>query len=258
MRRQDDGSYWIRLPTFNGNPESDDGRALGALVSQIAEQADALRLAPAIVFDLRGNGGGSSDWSARIAKVLWGEGALWRAPEPPMTVVWRASEGNLQTLRDGLEERDASGNLSSDSRAWFQSSIAGLEAAIARGEDRWIIESNHEARPSSAVEALPYHPPQGTVLVMTDETCMSACLDAVDLWVRLGATPVGRETGADTVYMEVREVVVPSGLGGMSLPMKFYIGRERGHNQSVMPVHRFDGDMSDTSAVEAWAATLPR
>jgi hypothetical protein len=87
---------------------------------------------------------------------------------------------------------------------------------------------------------------------------MSACLDAVDLWVRLGATPVGRETGADTVYMEVREVVVPSGLGGMSLPMKFYIGRERGHNQSVMPVHRFDGDMSDTSAVEAWAATLPR
>ena len=258
MRRQDDGSYWIRLPTFNGNPESDDGRALGALLSQIAEQADALRLAPAIVFDLRGNGGGSSDWSARIAKVLWGEGAFWRAPEPPMTVVWRASEGNLQTLRDGLEEHDANGNLSSDSRAWFQSSIAGLEAAIARGEDRWIIESNLEARPSSAVEALPYHPPHGTVLVLTDETCMSACLDAVDLWVRLGATPVGRETGADTVYMEVRQVVVPSGLGGMSLPMKFYIGRERGHNQSVMPVHRFDGDMSDTSAVEAWAATLPR
>jgi hypothetical protein len=258
MRRLDDGSYWIMLPTFNGNPESDDGRALGALVSQIAGDAEALRLAPAIVFDLRGNGGGSSGWSARIAEVLWGEGAFRRAPEPPMTVVWRASEGNLQALRDGLAARDANGNLSSDSRAWFRRSIAGLEAAIARGDDRWVIEPNLDAGPDADVEALPYHPPKGTVLVLTDEVCMSACLDAVDVWVRLGGTPIGRETGADTVYMEVRQVDVPSGLGGMSLPMKFYIGRERGHNQSVRPVHRFEGDINDTAAVVAWVATLPR
>lgn len=258
MRRLDDGSYWIPLPTFNGNPESDDGRALGALVTQIAEQADALRLAPAIVFDLRGNGGGSSGWSVQIAEVLWGEGAFWRAPEPPMTVVWRASDANLQVLREGLGERDVNGNLSSESREWYRNSIAGLEAAIARGEDRWIIEPNLDARPDSGIEALPYHPPNGTVLVLTDESCMSACLDAVDLWVRLGATTIGRETGADTVYMETRQVRMPSGLGGMSLPMKFYIGRERGHNQSVVPVHRFDGDMSDTAAVQAWVAGLPR
>lgn len=258
MRRLDDGSYWITLPTFNGNPESDAGRALGALLSQIAGQADALRLAPAIVFDLRGNGGGSSQWSARIAEALWGAGAFRHAPEPPMTVVWRASEGNVQALRDGLQERDANGNLSSESREWFQRSIAGLEAAIARGDDRWIIEPDVHAGPDSPVEAPPYHPPDGTVLVLTDEMCMSACLDAVDLWVRLGATPIGRETGADTVYMETRDVRMPSGLGGMSLPMKFYIGRERGHNQSVAPVHRFDGDMNNTAAIEAWVATLPR
>lgn len=258
MRRLDNGSYWITLPTFNGNPESDDGRALGGLLSQIAGQADALRMAPAIVFDLRGNGGGSSEWSARIAEVLWGAGAFRHAPEPPMTVVWRASEGNLQSLRGLLEERDANGNLSSDSRTWFQSSIAGLEAAIARGDDRWIIEPEIDDGEDFGAEAPPYHPPHGRVLVLTDEICMSACLDAVDVWVRLGATPIGRETGADTVYMETRDVRMPSGLGGMSLPMKFYIGRERGHNQSVAPVHRFEGDMNDTAAIEAWVATLLR
>lgn len=258
LRRLNDGSYWISLPTFNGNPESDSGRALGALLTQIGEEAEALRPAPAIIFDLRGNGGGSSGWSARIAELLWGAGAFRRAPEPPMTVVWRASDGNLQSLRTGLQERDANGNLSSDARAWYQMSIAGLEAAIARGDDRWIIEPNLDDGPDSDIEATPYHPPEGKVFVLTDQFCMSACLDAVDLWVRLGATPIGRETGADTIYMESREVRLPSGLGGVSLPMKFYIGRKRGHNQSVMPVHTFAGDMSDTGAIEAWVAALPR
>lgn len=255
MRRLDDGTYWISLPTFNGNP--DDGRALRALVSEIGQQAEALRVAPAVVFDLRGNGGGSSGWSAEMARGLWGEGAFQRAPEPPMTVVWRASVGNLQSLRDAFRERDANGNLSSDTREWYLRSIAGLEAAMAHGEDRWLIAPSPDEGSGSNRANLSYHPPRGKVFVLTDETCMSACLDAVDLWTRLGATPVGRETGADTVYMEVRSVRMPSGLGSMTLPMKFYVGRERGHNESVRPVHRFDGDMNDTVALEAWIRSLP-
>jgi len=255
MRRRDDGAYWITLPTFNGNPESDDGRALEALLSEVSAQADALHQAPAIVFDLRGNGGGSSVWSARIAEAIWGAGAFQHAAEPPMTVVWRASEANVQSLRDGLKERDVNGNLSPDVRNWYRASIAGLEAAIAKGDDRWIIPPTVGDDPPNA-QAAPYHPPVGAVFVLTDEACMSACLDAVDLWTRLGATPIGHETDADTVYMEVRNVDLPSGLGQMSLPMKFYIGRERGHNQPVVPVHRFEGDMNDTAALEAWVSAL--
>ena len=253
--RRNDGAYWITLPTFNGDPESDDGRALEALVGQISGQADALRRASVIVFDLRGNGGGSSEWSVRIAKAIWGAGAFQHTPEPPMTVVWRASEANVQSLRDGLRERDLHGALSPDTREWFRASIAGLEAAIAKGDDRWIITPTVDDEPAGG-EAAPYHPPIGAVFVLTDEACMSACLDAVDLWARLGATPIGHETGADTVYMEVRNVTMPSGLGAMSLPMKFYIGRARGHNQPAVPLHRFEGDMNDTAALEVWVSTL--
>lgn len=258
MRRLDDGGYWITIPTFNGDPESEAGRALGALVSEIASQSGTLRRAPAITFDLRGNGGGSSAWSHQIARALWGAGAFERAPEPPMTVVWRASEANLQALREGLQQRGANGGLTPEVREWYRDSIAGLEAALARGDDRWVIEPEIVARSGADGATAPYHPPQGAVFVLTDETCMSACLDAVDLWIRFGGIPVGRETGADTIYMEVRNVRMPSGLGAMSVPMKYYIGRARGHNQSVVPVHRFDGDMADTAALEAWVATLPR
>ncbi|MDQ8027810.1 MAG: hypothetical protein REJ23_03715 [Brevundimonas sp.] len=140
LRRLDDESWWVTLPTFDGNPEGERGRALRAVVQRIEVEADAMREAPRIVFDLRGNGGGSSGWSREIAEILWGEGAFARAPEAPMTVVWRASEDNLRSLRDSLATRDANGALTADMRNWYRNTIAGLEAARARGEDRWVIE----------------------------------------------------------------------------------------------------------------------
>lgn len=258
LRRLDDGGWWVTLSTFDGNPEGEAGRALRALVQRIGAEADAMRAAPVIVLDLRGNGGGSSGWSHEIAELLWSEGAFDRAPEAPMSVVWRASDDNLQSLRDSFTARDASGTLSPDIRNWYRTTIAGLEAARIRGEDRWVIEPGPGEPADPTATPFADHPPQGRVFVLTDETCMSACLDAVDLWTRLGAIPVGRETGADTVYMEVRRVRMPSGLGSMSLPMKYYRGRPRGHNQPVTPVHRFDGDMNDTAAVQSWIAALPR
>jgi hypothetical protein len=38
--------------------------------------------------------------------------------------------------------------------------------------------------------------------------------------------------------------------------MKVYRGRPRGSNQTVMPHHRFGGDIDDTAALEAWVARL--
>jgi hypothetical protein len=40
------------------------------------------------------------------------------------------------------------------------------------------------------------------------------------------------------------------------LSRMFYVGRERGHNEPVEPVHRFDGDMNDTAALEAGIGML--
>ena len=46
------------------------------------------------------------------------------------------------------------------------------------------------------------------------------------------------------------------GLTGAAVPMKVYRGRERGANVPMQPVHRYTGDMRDTTALEAWIATL--
>ena len=96
----------------------------------------------------------------------------------------------------------------------------------------------------------------GRVYVLTDSVCASACLDAVDLWKAMGAIQIGRETSADTVYMDVRSTDLPSGVTRLVLPMKVWRGRSRGNNEPQRPAHVFDGDMSDDQALRAWVASL--
>src|SRR3546814_17654673 len=57
----------------------------------------------------------------------------------------------------------------------------------------------------------PPAPPKGPVYFVTNGSCASACLDAADLWKELGAIQIGQETSADTLYMDVRQDVLPSG-----------------------------------------------
>ena len=256
-RRLADGTQWFSIPSFDGNPDGDAGKSLRSLIDYIQTNGDQVRSAPAIVFDLRGNGGGSSDWSYQIAKQLWGEGTIEAHPEPPMTVSWRASPGNLEDIRKGYEERSKGGHLAPEVADWFKQTIAGLDKTIARHKALWVIppgpdEDNAKSGPK------PEYALAGPVYVLTDASCMSACLDAVDLWTRLGAIPIGHETGADTLYMEVRMIKLPAGVGGVSMPMKVYSGRARASNQPVVPRYRFDGDIADTAAVERWVATLPK
>jgi hypothetical protein len=97
---------------------------------------------------------------------------------------------------------------------------------------------------------------RGPVYVLTDPVCASACLDAVDLWTALGAIQIGRETSADTVYMDVRPAALPSGLASLVIPMKVWRGRLRGNNEPHRPAHLFEGDITDSAALQAWVRTL--
>ena len=255
-RRLADGTLWFSIPSFDGNPDGEAGKSLRSLIDYLEANGPQVRSARAIVLDLRGNGGGSSDWSYQIASQLWGEGTIDAHPEPPMTVSWRASPGNLDSVRKTYEDRSKGGHLSPEITSWYKNTIAGLEKSVAEHKSLWVIPpspgSGRDARKSEASYKI-----AGPVYVLTDSSCMSACLDAVDLWTRLGAIPIGHETGADTLYMEVRQIKLPEGIGGVSMPMKVYSGRPRGSNQPVMPVHRFTGDIGDTAALERWVATLP-
>ncbi len=79
---------------------------------------------------------------------------------------------------------------------------------MAAGQPLWREQTPQETPPTYAVP--PENPMKGTVYILTDFRCGSACLNAVDLWKTLGAVQIGRETNADTVYMELHEAALPS------------------------------------------------
>ena len=147
--------------------------------------------------------------------------------------------------------------MSAETADWYRETIAGLEQAIAQHLQLWTIKPEPSPREARRPALMP-NPLPRPVYVVIESSCMSACLDAVDLWTRLGAIPVGQESGADTLYMEVRRARLPSRIGGTAMPMKVYSGRPRGSNQPVVPSYLFNGDMADTAALERWVSSLPQ
>ncbi len=248
-----DGTRWYALPGFNGDPASTDAKALVPIIAAMRAEIGAVSLAPRIVLDLRGNGGGSSDWSQQIAAILWGRAAIDALPSNSQGVDWRASAGNIATL-EGYRAawRDAP-DVSRESKLWADRVAAGMTAARARDDALWR-EVDTEDVSAAAKQTAPKL--KGSVYVLTDWGCGSACLDAVDLWTGLGGIHVGQETSADSLYMDVRQVALPGGFARAVIPMKVYRGRRRGSNVPAKPVRPYTNDMRDTAALERWIAQL--
>lgn len=244
-----DRGFWIGLGGFDGDPESGDGRALTPLKAEIEARAVELRQAPAVVFDLRGNGGGSSSWIYAMARSLWGED--WVEAHSPRSsgVEWRASADNLATV----ESYKARLGGDPEIMAWLVEITDGLTAARAEGRELWMQGDDDEDERPAAPAATPM---KARTYVLTDYGCASACLDAVDLLKALGAVHVGQETSADTVYMEIRSGWLPSRRVAANVPMKVYRGRARGNNVTWVPEHEWTGALADTEGLQAWIAGL--
>jgi hypothetical protein len=248
-----DGTRWYSLPGFDGDPGSVDAKALSGIIARMKADRAGIAGAPRIVLDLRGNGGGSSDWSQQIAAILWGRAAIGALPSGSTGVDWRASAGNIATMEGYRTAWRHAPEVSAEAKTWADRIAAGMTAARARGDALWReADKDHATTPPDDGSA----PAKGRIFVLTDWGCGSACLDAVDLWTALGGLHVGQETSADSLYMDVRQVPLPSGFARAVIPMKVYRGRRRGSNVPARPVRQYRGDMRDTAALERWIAGL--
>ncbi len=251
------GGVWVSLPLFYAtSPEVGD--ALKAAV----KQASGWRERSVIVFDVRGNTGGSSQWGADLLRNLYGADfeATLKAPESkqPEYVEWRVSPENLRYLASLEEPLTQQFGKDSPALGWLRRVREGLAEAQKRGEALWREPSKDEAKPAGASKpgAPVPNPVKGRVFVLTDGKCASACLDFLDNALRFpGIVHVGLPTRADTPYMEVRAEPLPSGMARVNFAMKVYRNRPRS-GLPFTPVHRFTGDISDTAALEKWVLGL--
>ena len=245
-----DGTRWFTLSGFNGDPAGADAKGLVPTIAAMRADRAAIAAAPRIVLDLRGNNGGSSEWSVQIAQILWGEAAVDAVPNTEY-VEWRASPAVIDTIKGYAVQFAAD----PDAKARFSMMADGMTKAHAAGRALWREPDDESGAPAAKPTLVAR--PVGPVYYITDTGCASACLDAVDLWRALGAIGVGQETSADTLYIDVRLAALPSGLTRGVIPMKVYRDRPRASNVPVAPDYRYPGDLRDTAKLAAWIATLP-
>lgn len=250
LRTLPDGTVWIALSDFDGNPEHPAAKALEPLIAQVRSQRNTILGAPRVVLDLRGNNGGDSGWSQRIAQALWGEQAVGAVNLEPSRVDWRASRDNIAQMQSYLRMWQAHANAPPENLAWGKRVVEGMQAALAKGQPYYA--EIDDAKPPTPAPPVTH----ARIVMVTDSGCASACLDAADLFLALGAVHVGQETSADTAYMDIRQTTLPSGHMALAVPMKVYRGRRRGSNVPLVPRDAYPGDLTDTAALERWIAGL--
>lgn len=236
------GLVWVSLPSFAPSSEQ---------IEQIREIADALATVPEsarIVFDLRGNTGGDSDWGELLLSKLYGE-RFHHLKRPEPVLVYRVSKENLAHWESVVARQ----NTQFGSSSHFSEVVSGMRKALASGQQALEVSSKRSA-PVAAVT--PSRQRQPRAFALTDGFCFSACLSFLDLALPLGVQHLGQETGADRLTMDVRTLDLPGGIFELTLPLMFFKSRTRGDRQSYRPKIPWSHDIQDAAAIEKWIRQL--
>ena len=242
------GGHWIALENLSNDAAK--------VVDQVRAQQATLRASPMVVLDLRGNSGGNSQYAVEIATALVGQARVDAASRPARCtgMYWRVSRDNASALRNFANA------LPPDRAPEWKSQADALERAVAEGRafspDLPACARFEAAAQRPAPGPLPASAMRGRLVVLTDRACFSSCLMAADLFRRLGALHVGEPTDMSTRYMEIREIVLPSGLRTFSTLQKVSIGT--GDFGPYQPQVAYPGPLHEDDKVKAWVATLPR
>ncbi len=236
-------THWITIPTFAPNKE--ELRSL----EEIIERLPSMRGEDLIIFDLRGNDGGSSIWGNKLASSLFGEeyvDEMMFNLYSDIAIQWRASAGNIAYLEGLMPSFIEEHGKTSDATHWLQEIVDSLKSS-----------RNALFRDEVPSDAQPLHGNKMTkskIVAIIDKQCFSACLNFLDTLSAMNhdLTLIGQPTNADSIYMEARLIDLPSKKGFLTLPMKAYHNRPRGNNIPYFPDIPYDGDLSDTEALKAF------
>ena len=245
IERLASGTYWVHVSDFM--PSGHVG--LDALVDRLETLGDA----EAVVLDTRGNGGGNSMIGYRLVRAL----LKGRTPESPAGQVayWRASSVARRALEENKARVESLEGPAGPTTKWMGRMLDELNIAVRNGEPffKQVSMEVDEELPRGAAF-------RGKLVLVTDAHCSSSCLTFADLVLRVpNAVHAGASTSADTRYIDIAVEPLPSG-AKLALPLKVWRHRPRGDNEPLHPHFPFDGDITDTLAVQAWVekVVLPK
>ena len=246
-----DDVLWVNIPMFSVNDEASIAQ-MRALIEDAGRQVEARRDWRLIVFDLRGNSGGSATWGRQIATKIFGEAWVRDANHwlgDGVYTEWRVSPENVATIGDLVRQNEQRHGVDSSGAKSMRNFETSMKEALGRRDNLLSDPRQREG----VVPPVAAPGPAKRIVLITTPSCFSACLDFVDL-MRLHPSVVqtGLTTGVDTLYMENWGKPLPSGNARISYPMKVYRNRRRGNNEAYVPAVAYPGNLDDTAALKAW------
>lgn len=243
-----DGSAWItvgNLADYNGHQR---------LQQQLQQQQLAIRQAPYVVFDLRGNSGGDSQLGTALVSAIWGADAVPASPPAAQPKRWRVSNLVHDTVRTVRDAVAASANPNPHLIQMADRLLPHLQAALNQNQTLLAVDE----RSQSATAVTRQSPVRQTVFALTDGGCFSSCIIMHYMLQRLGAIAVGDPTGRHTVYGEAwfnRQL--PSGHATLVLPLAInaYPAGELGGDA---PRFHWQGASEDEPGLRKWLAAIAR
>lgn len=241
MKQIRKGIYWINASNFMLNAQD------SVNFERLLDEIQSIEHADAIVLDTRGNNGGNSFVGYRLLSAVFGNSP--RSYENAKAY-WRVSPLAISTLRAHRASALQSDGRESTIFKWLDNLHDSLEMAALHGEP---FAEQIDTFLDDGVEATQDKSPfQGKLILITDSYCNSACLDFVDAVMSVpGALHAGHATDTDTRYIDVGTEVLPSGLE-IWVPLKVWSGRRRQDNVPYIPQIKYDQDLNDTEALQAW------
>ena len=243
--------YLIRIPTFDFSEEQQKA------LEEILKVMPSLQKSKAIIFDLQGNGGGDSAWGHEIVSSLFSKEYADQQRDllnKSVYVEYRVSPENLAHWKTIAEKNSKNFGVESESaRSWERVCIQ-MEQALKKGITlmRLMHASGEEEKIEPSLVKEKYgHKVSAKIYAIVDRYCVSATLDFLDELKGLDypVTLWGKTTGADSLYMDVCSVDLPSGQGQFIIPLKVYRGRKRGHNEPYKPDVVYTGNFEDKSSL---------
>lgn len=247
-------TWWVHLPDFTPGAEQE------AELKKVIAQMPELRTAALVIFDTRGNHGGDSQWGESVLEGLYGKpytDYLRQKQDNQSYAEWRVSKGNFDHLAVIIERRARQFKSAPGEENEFTALYARMAKALENGTP-FVRQTLAAPGPHAPAVA---HKPLSTAraILVTDSDCASACLDFADVVLLLpGARHFGQTTGADTLFMDIRYVDLPSQLGTLAFAQKVYRGRQRANNQPWVPSLQYPGQIADTGKLKAWVLEQTR
>lgn len=228
---------WISIPSLSTPIQSTN-----SLLSFITTHMKHFRKYNPIVFDVRGNEGGNSEWAHHILSNLYGKNYFnYKLKQHHWGwYQWRLSQQNLNYMKT--------------SGSWDTSYITQIAAALNKGNTFYPAKKPASSKKSTQAKgALKFH---HQLYFLSDSQCFSSCIDFADYLSNLpNVTYIGRETSADTPYGDISWYPLPGG-AYFQYPMKVWRDIDPKLLGPYKPKYRYSGNISDTKKLIAWVTYL--